>query len=60
MLLNVFCVLIPLNIATTAIVFFPEETKYSIVALRLIKEINLQVGDCVHVKEQGKTHHKIS
>ena len=55
-LLNVFCVLIPLNIATTAVVFFLDETKYSIVALTLIKEINLQVGDFVHVKEQGKTH----
>ena len=45
-----------LNIATTAVVFFPEETKYSIVALTLIKETNPQVGDFVHVKEQGKTH----
>ena len=55
-LLNVFCVLIPLNIATTAVVFLPEETKYSIVALTLINEINPQVGAFVHVKEQGKTH----
>ena len=55
-LLNVFCVLIPLNIATTAVVFFPEETKYSIVVLTLIKKINPQVNDFVHVKEQGKTH----
>ena len=33
------------RIATTAVIFFPEETKH-----------NPQVGDFVHVKEQGKTH----
>ena len=45
--------------ATTAVIFFPDETKYSVVSLSCIKEANPKIGNFVKVKEQGKTHNAI-